>query len=255
MRRAPNFSGGSPSHEGAVRILITRAEPDASAFAGQCRAHGFDPVLAPVMQIDLHKTPVNLTGVGALAFTSANGVRAFAANEARRDLPVFAVGAVTAAAAKAAGFCDVRAAGGDVDSLADHIASESATLEGCLLHLAGEDRAGDLVASLDARGVPAKRQTLYTAHATRALPPAVVDFLKSDPPEWAAFFSPRTARLFIELAHQAGLADALAQINAACLSDAVATAAGDLWRAKRIAGARNAASLIAAILDHGAARG
>ncbi len=238
-----------------MRILITRAEPDASAFADQCRAHGLDPVIAPVMRIDIHKAAIGLAGIAALAFTSANGVRAFAANEARRDLPVFAVGAVTAAAAKAAGFRDVRAAGGDVDTLADHIASESAKLEGRLLHLAGEDRAGDLVASLKARGILAKRQTLYTAHAAQALPLEVIDLLNADPPEWTAFFSPRTARLFIELSHAAGLDGVLTQISAACLSPAVAAAAGDLWRAKCVASARNAASLIAAMLDHGAARG
>ena len=60
-----------------TRVLITRAEPDASEFAAACRSRGLEPVLSPVMRIEIEKIEPDLSDVGALAFTSANGVRAF----------------------------------------------------------------------------------------------------------------------------------------------------------------------------------
>lgn len=237
-----------------MRVLITRAEPDASTTAALARACGLTPVLAPVMEIEIKKAPVDLEGVGALAFTSANGVRAFAANSDTRDLPVYAVGTVTAEAAEAAGFEKVRTAGGDVDSLADHIAAEKAEIAAGVLHITGEIMAGDLAAALEARGVKAKRQALYKARGLSALPADVVDLLKSAPPEWASFFSPRTARLFLSLAEDAGVMDRLSAMRAACLSAAVAEAAGDRWRENRIAPERNAASLFSMIAETGVSR-
>jgi uroporphyrinogen-III synthase len=59
-----------------------------------------------------------VSGVGALAFTSVNGVEAFAARSAWRETRVFAVGAATAAAARAAGFADIVSSEGGVTALA-----------------------------------------------------------------------------------------------------------------------------------------
>ena len=107
---------------GAQRVWITRAEPGASATAERVAALGHMPVVAPLMRIEPVEAPqVDLRGVAALAFTSANGVRAFAAAEPSRNLKVFAVGAGTAAAVKAAGFRQVLSADGDVAALAQRI--------------------------------------------------------------------------------------------------------------------------------------
>lgn len=229
-----------------TRVIVTRAEPDGSAFAGLCRAHGFDPILAPVMRIEIEKAAVDLSGVSSLAFTSANGVRAFAANTTRRDLPVFAVGPVTGEAARGAGFTNIRCAGGDVESLAAHIAAESALAGPELLHVAGEDRAGDLVALLAARGVGARRQTLYAARPVEGLSATAIEaFAAEPPPEWVSLFSPRTASLFIDLIDRAELMDRLAGCRAACLSDAVAeTARRARWAGVGVAAERSAESLV-----------
>ncbi|WP_165793563.1 uroporphyrinogen-III synthase [Hyphococcus luteus] len=232
----------------APRVIVTRPEPDAGAFAGLCRAHGFEPIVSPVMAIEIEKTTPDLSGAGALAFTSANGVRAFAANSGARDLPVFAVGQATAEAAKAAGFADIHVAGGDVDSLAEHIASEKESAGTGVLHIAGEARAGDLVALLEKSGIPARRQTLYRAVPAEALDNAALAALNDEKADlWVSLFSPRTARLFVTLAERAGLAPALGRARAACLSEAVAEAAGTRWRSRHIAAERTAESLAALI--------
>ena len=228
-----------------TRILITRAEPDGSAFAKTCRARGLEPILAPVMRIAIRTAPVDLSGIGALAFTSANGVRAFVANAAERALPVFAVGPVTAAAAKEAGFEEIHVAGGDAGLLASHIVSESALAEKAILHIAGEDRAGDLVALLDSRGVRARRQTLYQAVGESALPAACAAALSEDKGLVVSLFSPRTARLFLALAETAGLTARLGDAHAACLSAAVADEAARAdWAGIMIAGERTGESLL-----------
>lgn len=236
-------------------VIVTRPEPDASAFAERCRIHALEPVLSPVMEIEIEKAPIKLPGdlsdTGALAFTSANGVRAFAANCADRALPVFAVGQATAEAAKAAGFTAVHAADGDVDSLADHIAAESALAGKGLLHIAGEKRAGDLVALLEKRGISARRQSLYRAAPASGLSEAAQAALAAPKDEnralWVSLFSPRSARLFIALAERAGLKNALGRAQAACLSEAVAEAAGPGWAARHVATERTAESLAALI--------
>jgi len=138
---------------GAQRVWITRAEPGASATAERVAALGHMPVVAPLMRIDPVEAPqVDLRGVVALAFTSANGVRAFAAAEPSRNLKVFAVGAGTAAAVKAAGFRQVLSADGDVAALAQRIAARKLELgDGAVLHPGAAEPAGDLVGDLTGR--------------------------------------------------------------------------------------------------------
>lgn len=235
-----------------MRVLVTRAEPDGQIFADQLRAAGFDAILAPVMRIEIVKAEIDLNGISALAFTSANGVRAFTANCARRDLPVFAVGPVTAEAATAAGFRKISAAGGDVGSLANHIAAESASVGLGLLHAAGEDRAGDLVALLGARGIAARRQTLYRAAPIETLSPDVIALMAQENGLWVTLFSPRTAKLFLDLAGEAGLGPRFAAMSAACLSEAVAEAASAAsWSEVAVAADRTAAGVLELLRAHG----
>lgn len=229
-----------------MKALITRPQPDAGAFAALCAGAGIGAIVAPLMEISIRSAPVPLKGAGAVAFTSANGVRAFAANCARRDFPVFAVGESTAAAAAAMGFETVSIAGGDVDALAALIGDHAGRLDGVVLHPAGTRLAGDLIGALDARGVPARRLTLYETHDAEALPETAAAALMAEPPvDWVALFSPRSAALFGRLVEEAGLSNRLAGVRAACLSASVAQAAGGLgWRAVEIAPARAAEAMV-----------
>jgi len=84
-----------------LRALITRPREDAEEIAEQLRARGIESVIEPMLAIVPVPHPgLDLTDVQALLFTSANGVRAFAAATTVRSLPVFAVGDATAAAAR-----------------------------------------------------------------------------------------------------------------------------------------------------------
>src|SRR5690606_27102392 len=98
----------------AGRILITRPEAEAASLVARLRERGMEADAAPMLAIvpqlpDAKDLQTALAGVTALLFTSANGVRAFAAASSRRDFTVYAVGEASAQAAMEAGFTDVTA--------------------------------------------------------------------------------------------------------------------------------------------------
>jgi len=197
-------------------IWITRAEPAASTSAARLRALGHIPLVLPLLEVRPITTEVpDLTGIGALAFTSANGVRIFAQLSETRALPVFAVGAACAQAARAAGFRQVLSADGDVAALAAGIASRAEEFRGPVLHPAATEPAGDLAGALAQAGVQARTLPIYeTAPVT---PPAAAldQALKA---EAALLYSPKAARQLAVLM-RGRQAPAL---RALCLSKAVA---------------------------------
>ncbi len=155
------------------RVWVTRASPGAQATAERLRGLGFEPVVAPLLEVRaIPGGPIDLTGIAALAFTSANGVAAFAGRSAERVLPVFTVGAATAEAARSMAFASVVSADGDVEALAPVIAAHG-PLAGAVLHPGPAEPAGDLCAILAKLGVRAKRMVVYET-VTRLLDPAEV---------------------------------------------------------------------------------
>jgi uroporphyrinogen-III synthase len=197
------------------RVWITRAQPGAEASAARVRDRGLEPLVEPLLEMrPLSPEPLDLSGVGALAFTSANAARAFASLSGERDLPVFAVGTATTAAARMAGFADVRSADGDVSALGELILAQRTAFVGALLHPSAAEPAGDLVGGLAAAGLQALRLALYET-VTRSPGAALLEALPDLP--FVLVHSPRGAR---------ALADVLARCPAAgltalCLSPAV----------------------------------
>lgn len=141
-------------------VWITRARPGALATARRVEALGHAVVIDPLLQIASLDPPVDLTGIAALAFTSANGVEAFAALSPVRDRPVFAVGDSTARAARAAGFGEAVSADGDVEALAALIVRQS---PGPVLCPGAQAPAADLPALLAQQGLSARALAVYEA--------------------------------------------------------------------------------------------
>lgn len=144
------------------KIWITRAQPGADATAARVRALGHHPIVAPLLVVEKRDAgPVDLEGVGALAFTSANGLAAYCQLVSDRALTVFAVGAATAAAARAAGFKKVLSADGDVAALAEGLIGRRNELKGAVLHPGAAEPAGDLAGALERHGIETRRLILY----------------------------------------------------------------------------------------------
>ncbi len=194
-----------------MRIWITRAQPEADATAHRIRALGHEPVVAPLLEVRPVGRPPILEGVGALAFTSRNGVRAFAALTPERALPVFAVGDATAQAAREAGFAEVHSASGDVSALTGLVAAHKASIPGALLYAAPEEPAADLVAALEADGVPARAETVYRTAAAEPAPPPGADVV--------LVHSAKAAR---RLAAEPAVRDAAPSMTLICISPAAA---------------------------------
>ena len=197
------------------RIWVTRASPGAEATAARLAARGWTPLVDPLMAVRGLDAPVDLTGVAALAFTSVNGVEAFARACPDRALTVFAVGDRTAAAARAAGFGAVTSAAGDVEALAVLIAGRAASLVGTILHPGALQPAGDLVAPLAQAGLTVRRLALYEA-VVRDPAPATLEALADL--EAVLLHSPRAARRLAALLE----ARPAPGLRILCLSPAVA---------------------------------
>jgi uroporphyrinogen-III synthase len=214
-----------------VRLLILRPEPGGSETAARARAMGLEPVLLPLFEMHgLPGPPVEAERFDAVLLTSAGGAR-FAPDGAAA-LPCFTVGESSAAAARAAGFREVRA--GPLDGAAAAAMMAAAGVKRAL-HLCGREHI-----AVEAPGVAIERRAVYAAEPL-ARPPI-------EGPAVAMVHSARAAARLAELA-----ADRRT-IAVAAISGAAALAAGEGWAAKAVAGAPRDQALLelaAKLCNHG----
>ena len=185
-------------------IWITRAQPGADQTAERVRALGHEPLVAPLLEVRaMAPDGIDLSGVGALAFTSANGVKAFTDLSQSRDLRVFAVGAATARAARQAGFRNVLSSDGDVAALADGIAARKGELRGgVVLHPGAAEPAGDLGGQLANHGVLLRQVALYDTAAAEL---SDQDRARLPEAHIALLHSPKAAKVLARLLKEAPL--------------------------------------------------
>lgn len=206
-----------------MRLLLTRPATDATRTAAALRARGHEPVLVPLLDIEI--VPDADLGAGpwtAILVTSANAVRAIAGHRRHGELhgiAVFTVGERSAQAMRDAGFANVTSAGGNVTDLARLVARRM-TPPARLLYLAGEERSGDLAGLLRARSFAVDTALVYravinqTQHAAAAF---------TDGIDGVLHFSRRSAEAYLAAARATGLLEtALETPIHYCLSARVA---------------------------------
>lgn len=210
-----------------TRVLVLRPKPGATATLERARQLGLDAVAIPLFEIEAVDWEAPEPGsFDALLLTSANAVR-HAGDKLRdlRGLPVHAVGAATAEAAREAGF-DVASTGdAGVDRL---LGSIEADLK--LLHLVGEDRKRPAEA----------RQKITTVTVYRSKP---LDGVAIEPAMGgvALVHSPRAGKRLAELVR----ADDRGHLAVAAISRIAAYAAGQGWSTIEAAEAPNDDALLA----------
>ncbi len=223
-------------------VLVTRSEPGASETAGRLARLGHQPIVEPLFSLEA--IPATPPPFDALAFTSANAVRAFAKLSAPRDAPVFCVGRRTAEAAREAGFGDVQSADGDVGALSRLIADKLAPGQH-LLHSGNEDSRGDLAGQLAAHGISAVFVPTYRAAAAVKPGPVLAAHLRGEPHFKAVLIhSPRGASI---LAGFLKAASAAAPVDIAAISRAAAQPLDGLVRRAAVAATPDEAGLFAAL--------
>lgn len=234
-----------------MRVLVTRPREDAAGLAAALEARGHAVMLQPLLTIRPREPadwPPGHEAAQALLVTSANGARAFARSDPRRDLSVYTVGEASAAAARDLGFADVVSAGGDVRDLAALVAARLDPAAGPLLHPAAGRLAGDLQGALAEAGFAVLRAVLYDAPPVPALSQETAAAINQGMIDAVTFFSPRTAAAFVSLVQAAGLGPACGRIAVVCLSPAVAAALEGLaWREVAVAARPDQAALLAAL--------
>lgn len=233
-----------------LHALVTRPRAEAEGLTHALAERGIEAIIEPLIDIHYRDGPApDLAGVQAILCTSANGVRSLARLSPERERPLFAVGDATAARARAEGFVRVESAGGNVADLALLVHDSLRPEGGRLVHVAGTEVAGELAGELRAQGFEVERAVLYEARPAAALSAETVRSLGVGIIDFALFFSPRTAAIFIALAERAGIVAGLRAVTAFAISaaadDALARAA---FRERRVAEMPHQTGLLA-VLD------
>ena len=209
----------------AVRILVTRPEPDGERTAQKLHARGCDVLLGPILRIrHLEEADLGAGPWDAVAMTSANAAHAIERHSRRLEvtrLPVMTVGRRTAEAARAVGFTDIASAKGNEQALA-HLIGGNVGRGNKILYLAGEDRAGDLATAVAPHGVRVETVVVYRAVPADRLPEPATAALRAGEVSGVLHFSRRSAVIYLDCARAAGVLDSALRPFHYCLSQAVA---------------------------------
>lgn len=224
-------------------VLVTRPEPGAAETAAALAALGWAPVLAPALVLR-EIPPARLPRAQALLLPSRAAARALPP----LPIPVLAVGAGTAAEARARGFRDVRVAEGDAASLAAQAAASLDPAAGPLLLAVGRGYGAGLAAALRGHGFRVLRRIAYAALPATTLPAAAQAALRAREVAAAVFTSPRGARITLALLRRAGLEEAVRGARALAISARIAAVLAPLpWAAVEVT-ARPDPALLPALL-------
>jgi uroporphyrinogen-III synthase len=221
----PGAAGRIFSRAEALRILLTRPEPDASETAARLKAGGHEVIVAPLLTIVLAPPPSDLPDPKAIILTSRNGVRALATwpqASGWRDLPVFVTGVATARTAREAGFVNVMTAASDAADLAGHFMAHIDKDVRPILYPAARDRTGALTEGLRANGYDVRAVEAYSAEMARTLGAAAMDAVRRNAVEGVLLYSNRTAAAFRAIVDRYDLAEHLRMTVLYALSDRVA---------------------------------
>ena len=211
-----------------MRIAVTRPEEDAGPLKARLEAMGHQVVMAPLMTIRPRAgVVIPERPWQAVAVTSANGVRALPEGHGLGKFRILTVGPQSLKAAAAAGLA-AEAHGGDVNGLAAFIRSALDPGAGPILYLSGAETAGDLEGQLRAAGFDCHRAVLYDAVPAQGLGAAEAPLRRGEI-DAVLLYSPRTARIWMQRAHEAGLAPRAAHVRNFCLSRNVASVLPEGW--------------------------
>lgn len=205
-----------------MHLIVTRPDEDAGPLKARLEGLGHTVTVAPLLRIvaraggDIPDRPYQF----AVA-TSANGIRVLANHDRLKSLRMLTVGPQSLATARVAGLTRAEARGGDVAGLAAYISANFVPDAGPVLYLSGAETSGDLQGTLQASGFTVDRLILYDAVPAATLGSAVAAIAKGEA-NGVLLYSPRTARLWVALTQQAGLALQAAKITHYCLSENVA---------------------------------
>jgi uroporphyrinogen-III synthase len=183
-----------------MHLLMTRPRAASERFVAGLPvtvSAQLSPVFSPLIEIRPLDVAPDLSGVGALVFTSANAVAVASELIRRRDLVCYCVGPATTEAARGAGWHATQS-GDTAQQLIANLTRIRPDVQ--LLHLRGVHARGDIAENLSRAGVSCDEKAIYD-QSLLPLSDAAAGVLAGPAPVLAPFFSPRTARQFAETAN------------------------------------------------------
>ena len=227
-------------------VIITRAQPGATATAAHLAEMGIGSIVSPALNLQLKKPvpEIPLLGASGVLFTSANGVRFFSEVSADRSLQAWCVGPSTAAAARDAGFAIVHNADGNSEDLAELVIAWSNPKSGHFVHVANTAAGSILRDRLLDAGFEIEFVGLYEPVEAVRLSPAAEDALRADAAVCVLIHSAKGASSFAKLcAEFEGV-----QITFICVSDKAAEPIKRLGHV-RVADRPNETALLSLVRD------
>lgn len=206
-------------------ILVAREESGAKDSAQELRELGYVAWPAPVSRLRFAPHALPRSGLQALAFTSRHGVRAFIAANAWRDVPVFAVGQVTARALHQAGFSRVFVAAGEGQSLLDLLRGQLSPKDGQLVHVGADRLQIDIASQMEAAGFAARHVPMYRTRALSALPTQALGELRAGRIGTILLYSADGARVLSVSVEAGNCGEQARRARCVCLSANVAKSA------------------------------
>lgn len=192
-----------------MRVVVTRPEISAAKTAERLKLMGHEPVLLPLSRA-VHHSQVATNALAlphsALIVTSAEALRALGnidtGLKTDQDIPLFAVGEKTAAAARSAGFGNIHTGSGDGEGLAELIAAKLQSPDRPPLYLAGKPRADSLESRLEELGLPVRVAEIYEMIPIKYRPEEIDAWLRTQPPQAVLLYSRENAVRFFEIAER-----------------------------------------------------
>ena len=205
-----------------MRVLLMRAAEDSARSARLLEKIGFDSLIAPVIETrDGVESPPEGAFDGLIVTSAKAASRLWRFDVELRALPVFAVGPRTARAIGSHGISEVHCSAGNAKSLIRDIPTILPP-PARLLHIAGRDRKDEPARSLRELGYEVALWTAYVAAAVDELSEPARRALGDGAIDAALHYSPRSAKLALELVEKAGLSEAFARLAHVAISPDVA---------------------------------
>jgi|GEM_PF-1830698 uroporphyrinogen-III synthase len=223
-----------------TKILLTRPRAASERLAALLSQRGFDSVVEPLITIEPALTPRPAGLFQAVLITSANALDAAEKSNQRLadlfPLPCFCVGTATGAAARAAGFTDIRCGTADGAALARMVIKSLRDKILPVLRLTSETADATAQNILSENGFALRSWGLYRATAVEDFSPAAKDALARGDIDAIPVFSPRSAQILVSMIEKKGLSEACRKVTAIGLSQAVSDVLQTLpWRRLRTA--------------------
>lgn len=228
-----------------MRVLVLRAEPEASRTAAALAARGHAAQIDPLLRfVPLDAAPPERP-FDAVALTSVRAARRAAELSwpLAPRVPAYVVGRRTAEAARQAGFAEIVAADGSIADLA-RLLTQRLVPRQRVLWLAGADRAGDLAVLVAPAEIAVDLAIVYGAEVVDEFAAATLAALKAGEVDAVLHYSRRTCETFLVAARRAGVYQQIASLPHYALSPRVAEPLADIGAEVRVAATAEEANLL-----------